>query len=490
MNAYFVSQITAGVLSWVDVAIIFLSIAVLLLISYFFGRNEKDTGDFFLGGKSVPSIVACLSFVATEVSALTIIGVPSVAFSENWQYLQFFVGSAAARIVVAFLFIPVFYKYNCTSIYEYLKHRFGPETQYTGSAFFFVTRLIASGVRLYATCMAVAYVLGWNLGVAILLFTITSIAFIAFGGIKAVVWAGAYQAAFFFIAGLSLLFYLFFQIDGGLGAVWHIANEAGRLSIFNFGFNLNDPTTFWAGTANAFFLGLAIFGTDQEMMQRLLTVKTRKSSQRTAISTIFGALPVLCLYLSIGTLLYVFYHQNPDIVGPGEIKYVLPHFITNSLPIGLKGLMLSAIILASIDSPLSSLASSFVTDIYRPLIKKAASEKHYLFVSRCGVAGFGIVLGLIALACEPVDKILWFAFEIVSVTGGATLGVFLLGLLTKRVSNRANVFAMITSTLLMMILLVLYHAGVISLAWSWLIVIGTATTLVLSYITGSIFGQK
>lgn len=470
-----------SVISPVDLLIVAAAVAMLFVISYVFGRRENDTHDFFLGSRGVPPLIACLSFVATEVSALTIVGVPATAYSENWQYLQFFIGSAAARIAVCFLFIPVFYQYNCTSIYEYLRHRFGAETQYTASSFFFVTRLIASGVRLYAACMAIGIILGWQLAQTVLLFTVISIIFIAFGGIKAVVWAGAYQAVVFFAAGAALLIFLFYQVEGPLVSALQTADAAGRLSVFDFSFDLNRPTTFWAGTANAFFIGLAVFGTDQEMVQRLLTVETRRKSQKTIFMTIAGAFPVLCLYLAIGTGFYIFYQQHPDIAAPQQAKEVLSHFIKNSLPVGLKGLLLSAIILASIDSPLSSLASSFVSDIYRTVIRRGASERHYLLVSRLGIVGFGLILAAIALACVRVNNILWFAFEIFSVTGGATLGVFLLGTLTKTRANTANIIAMIFSTAAMTTLLLLKKIGVIGLAWSWLIVIGTFTTLLLSY---------
>jgi len=161
---------------------------------------------------------------------------------------------------------------------------------------------------------------------------------------------------------------------------------------------------------------------------------------------------------------------------------VLSSFVANVLPFGLKGLVLATVILASIDSPLSSLASSFVTDIYRPLIKPSASEKHYLLISRAGVAGFGIILAAIAFACQPVQNILWFAFQIVSVTGGAMLGIFLLGVLTNCKSNRANVVAMVTSAFAMAVLLILSKSGAISLGWTWLIVIGTVTTFILAYL--------
>ena len=457
---------------------------LLFVISYVFGREERDTNDFFLGGRHVPWIVACLSFVATEISALTIVGFPATAYSENWEYVQFFIGSAVARISVAFLFIPAFYKYNCTSIYEFLRHRFGPETQYAGSVFFFITRLIASGVRLYAACLGVAVIMGWNLGQTLLLFTIVSIVFIAFGGIKAVVWAGAYQAVAFLIAGVALLIYLVCHIDGGLATAWRIADNAGRLSFFRFEFDLNDPTTFWAGSANAFFIGLAAFGTDQEMVQRLLTVKTRRTSQRTLVSTIITVIPIMCVYLAIGTLLFVFYRQNPSVQSPAEAKEVLSHFVAHSLPTGLKGLLLAAIILASIDSPLSSLCSSFVTDIYRPLIRRNASERHYLLVSRCGIVVFGLILALIALACEPVKNILWFAFQIFSLTGGSILGVFLLGLLTRRRANKGNILAMIGGTAVTAALMILSKLGHVGLAWSWLIVVGTFVTFILGYLFG------
>jgi solute:Na+ symporter, SSS family len=489
MNGFASEQLLLGAIGGSDFLIVGFSILLIFFISYVFGRRESDTKDFFLGGRKIPSIIACLSFVATEVSALTIVGVPATAYSENWEYLQFFIGSATARIIVAFLFIPVFYKYECTSIYEFLRHRFGPQTQYANSIFFFITRLIASGVRLYAACLGIGVILGWNLSQTLLVFTTVSIVFIAFGGIKAVVWAGAYQAIVFLSAGLILLLYLLFHIKGGLTAVWQIAGSSGHLNVFDFTFKIDDATTFWAGTANAFFLGLAVFGTDQELVQRLLTVKTRKASQNTLIMTIFLAFPVLCIYLGIGTLLYVFFRQNPNIPPPEKTKEVLSYFVSNYLPFGFKGLILSAIILASIDSPLSALSSSFVMDIYKPLINKNATKEHYLLISRIGVITFGIILAIIARACEPVENILWFAFEIFSLTGGSMLGVFMFGVLTKKQSNIGNVIAMIISTLYMTILLILSHSKYIDLAWSWLIVLGTIITFILCYLFSYVEGN-
>jgi len=220
------------------------------------------------------------------------------------------------------------------------------------------------------------------------------------------------------------------------------------------------------------------------MVQRLLTVDTRKSSQKTIIATILTALPVYWLYLAVGTLLFVFYSQNDSLSLPAELKEIFPHFTRTVLPTGLKGLVLGAIVMASIDSPLSSLTSSFVSDFYRPLIRRGASERHYLLVSRIGVVGFGLVLAAIAFACAPVDNILWFAFKILSITGGPLLGVFLLGLLTRRRANFANIPAMLVSAGVCLALLIMIQKGKLNLGWSWLIVIGTAITFGLAYLWG------
>jgi len=471
-----------GALSILDLAVVAIAIALLALIAWWSGREEKDTQDFFLGGRRVPAFVACLSFVATEVSAVTITAVPFTGFSENWQYLQFFIGAALARIFVAYLFIPKFFTGNWTSIYEFLRARFGTQTQYAGSVFFFITRLLGSGVRLFAACEAVALILGLSLAQALLLFTIVAIGMIAFGGIKAVVWAGAYEAAVFYLAGLAVLGYLALNIEGGPTAAWASAAAAGKLKLFNLQLNLSDPKTLWAAILNALFLNLAVFGTDQEFVLRLLTVRTRRASQKAIVGTIAAALPLVCIYLAIGTLLFVFYQQRPGTAPAGpEAKRVLSYFVVDWLPTGLKGLVLAAVILASIDSPLASLASSFVSDIYRPVLGRGRSERHYLWVSRLSVVGFGIILALIAYACQPIRNILWFAFEIVSVTGGPMLGIFLFGLLTRQRANLDNVLAMITSAVAMTTLLILSRIGAVGFGWSWLIVLGTATTFGLSW---------
>jgi SSS family transporter len=466
-----------------DYAILGAAVLALFVISYFKGREESDTKDYFLGNRKTPVWVGTLSFVATEISAMTIVGIPPIGFTENWQYLQFFIGSACARILIAFFFIPAFYKFNCTTIYEFLKHRFGAETQYAGSTFFFVTRLFASGVRLYAASLAVSVIMGWHLGATIAFFTVISVIFIGFGGIKAVMWTGTFESIIFYVAGGAVAGYLVMHIDGGLSGAWQLAHEAGKLSVFKLGWNLNDPNILWSAVLNGVFGSMASFGTDQELMQRLLTLETRKESQKTLIYTIFTSFPLTWLYLGLGTLLFVFYRQNTGLPLPENADKILSHFTVHVLPAGLKGLVLAAVVLASIDSPLSSLSSSFITDIYKPLIRKDADERHYLFMSRVSVACFGLLLaGLAWLCASGSGRMLWLAFKVNGVTAGSLLGVFLLGLMTTRVSNKVNVLAMFVSACFAGLTLYLSEKGLAPIGWSWIIVMGTVSTFSLAWL--------
>ncbi len=478
----------------IDYVILAAVMGLMIAIGYMTSHQGSSTQDFFLGRRQIPAWAACLSFVATEISAVTIISVPATAYMENWQYAQFFIGSAAARAVIAFLFIPAFYHYNCITIYEFLKHRFGAGTQYTATIFFFLTRLLGSGVRLMAACLALSVLLGWHIVPTLFLFTCISLAYITYGGITAVVWTGVFQAVVFVGGGLATIAWLMTHIQGGIPVFLQIAGAAGKLQIFNWGPSwqetgfftkfLSDPNIIWIAVLNGFFGSMAAFGTDHELMQRLLTVETRAKSQKTMMWTSAASFFVLMVYLTIGAGLYVLYAQNPQFPLPNKLDAIFPHTIGHYMPVLLRGLMLSAIVMASIDSPLASLSASFVTDIYKPLIKPDATDSHYLRVSRIGVVVFAVLLATIAYGFSFFQKILWLAFKIGGVTFGSLLGVFLLGLLTERKANRANIVAMVTMALINATLLALSETHVIHLGWTWLVLIGTAGTFGLGYLLG------
>ncbi len=493
------SPAAGGALSWPDYALLFAALACLLAIGGAFTREQRETSDFFLARRRIPWWAACLSFLATEISAVTIISVPATAYSENWQYLQFFVGSSLAKVVVALLFIPAFYRHDCTTIYQFLDYRFGRSSQVTGSIFFFITRLLGSGVRLMAASLAVSVLVGWSLPTTIALFTVVSIAYITLGGVKAVIWTNVFQAGAFLLGGGLTVAFLATQIDGGLGAMFGTAAEAGRLSVINWGPGpgapdfwrrvLTDPNIVWLALLNGLIGSMAAFGTDYDLMQRLLTVETRRASQRTLMLTPIGTLVTLMIYLGIGAGLFTYYAQHAGQALP-RADEIFPFFIRTAMPELLRGLMLSAIVLASIDSPLGSLAASFVTDIYRPLLVRGRGERHYLLVSRVAVGLFGLALALLAFGFSFFDRILWLAFKIAGVTFGSLLGVFLLGLVTRVRADRANVVAMVVMALVNLALLIMSETGAIALGWSWLVILGTAGTMVLSPLLAPLLDRR
>lgn len=497
MRSWFPGGTSLGL---IDAVVLIGTLGAMFVIAWLGGRDQKGTDDFFLGRGRVPWWAAMLSFVATEISAMTVIGVPAVAFRENWNYAQFFIGSAVARVMIAFVFIPAFYKYESTTIYEFLRDRFGPRSQYAASGFFFVTRLLASGVRLMAACVAVGVLLGWHIVPTIMLFTVVSVAYIAYGGIGSVVWTNVLQAVSFLGAGLLTCVFILRRVDGGTVAALQVAGEAGRLAVWNWGPAwtdaeflrkfFTDANILWIAILNGFFGSMSAFGTDHEMTQKLLTVETRAESQKSVLLSIAGSFLTLMTFLAVGALLFVFYKQNPGFALPEKLDKIYPHFAATVMPGWLRGAVLTAIVMASIDSPLASLTAVFVNDLYRPLVNKTASQAHYLKVSRVCVAVFAVILAAIAYYFSHFDKMLWLAFKINGVTAGSLLGVFALGMLTKKGSDRANVAAMLIMAAVNAVLLWKIEAKEIALGWSWLLILGTFGTMALSVALGGVLDGK
>ena len=479
-------------IGWFDYAEAAVWLSAMLWIALRAGKLAVGTtDDFFLASRRIPTAAACIAFIATETSALTIIGVPAVAFRENWNYLQFFIGSAAARVVIAYLFIPAFYRRRYQTIYGYLRERFGPWTQHAASLIFFVTRFMASGVRLMAAAVAVSVFLGFPLPPVLMVMVVASLLYTAWGGVRAVVWANVLQGSVFVGAGVASLAFLISHIPGGTGTILSLGKSAGRLELFRLGptwgspgflkrFFL-DPNILWIAVINGFIGSLAAFGTDHEMMQKLLTVETRAKSQKTMLAATAGSFAVLVLFLSIGTALFAFYQEHRALALPARLDAIYPHFAKAVMPGPLRALVLSAILLVSFDLPLSSLSAVFVNDLYRPLGNGEATEEHYMRVSRAAVIVSAGLLAALAYGFSFFDRMLWLAFKITGVTLGSLLGVYLLGFLTQRRGDRANAAAMgLMATANACILYALERSG-LPLGWSWLVVIGTLGTFGLAW---------
>jgi len=492
-------------LSLPDLAIVLSYLGIVLAIGLHHSRKNKSIGEFISGNRSLPWPAVLGSIVATEVSAVTFLSTPGVGFGENMNYLQFGIGSLLARIVIAFLFVGAFYAVNCLTVYDYLAKRFGESTRYTATVFFIATRLLGSAVRLMIAVTGVSLILNIPFWLCLAVFTLVAIAYSGSGGIRAIIWTDLLQAIVFISCGLILVAYIGSAI--GWSTIFEIGADSGRFEVFrtvpqegsSWTAWLNDPKLLWVAILFGFLSTAAAFGTDQDMTQRILTSKDVRSARRSVILSGFISIPLAGLFLLVGVALFAFYQINADASIPTKLledgssqivsDKVFAHFIANELPSGLRGLLLVGVLAAamsSLDSTMGALSSTALVDLYRPLTRKEISEKEGLRISRLLVFFFGMLLALIAYALKDAEGFLWLTFQIASVTYGALLGVFLLGVTTNRGSDRGNGIAMITAACICVTLLTLIKMESIALGWSWLIAIGTTWT----FVVGALWHEK
>ena len=482
-------------LSVPDYLIIVAYFGAVLFVGIRFGKNNEDIDGYVAGGRQVPWLAVLGSLIATEISAATFLGTPGVGFAENLGYLQMGIGSLLARFVIAFLFLGAFYKLKYLSIYQYLATRFGGSSHYTAACFFLLSRVMASAVRLMIASTGLHVILGLPFGWTMTGFAGLCLIYAGIGGIKAVIWTDCIQAIVFLTAGLVMLFVL--QDLVGWGSILQTGGDAGHLKVFQWipdkSF-LTDSNWVLLALVFGFINTLAMQGTDHDFTQRMLTCKNVKEAQRSIILSGFVSIPTAALFLMIGVGLFVYYQQVTDLTLPSELvdgiatvdsDKVFPHFIATVLPSGLRGLLLCGVLAAamsSLDSAMAALSSSIVVDLYKPFLKNPDDTKNQVWVARVFMVIVAVALVSIAWALKSGGQFIWLAFKLAGVTYSGLLGVFLIGLLSKRGTDRWNIVSMIGGSIVTATLLLLSENGFIQLAWQYPMLIGVTTTYLLGII--------
>lgn len=445
-------------------------------ISWRVGGHDKDTQDYLLGNRRVPWWAVLCSIIGTEISALTFVGVPAMAFAAHgtdFTYLQLTLGTILARLVVSQWFVKAFYEHKVVSIYEFLLFRFGPWTRNLAAIVFLVTRVLMSGVRLYAGAILVQMALGIPVTWAVLLVTGLGLAYTVAGGIQAVIWTEVLQVIVMFGGALTAVFVLL----GALPAGWQTVAPVTSWKFVDLSLDPAAKYTLWAALIGYTFHNLAVFGTDYDMVQRMLTAENRQKSRLAIMGSALADVPIALLFLFIGTLLYAYYQFHPD-PALTDAKYVFPHFILTRMPAGAAGLVVAgvlSVLLSTFESALTALAGSFVVDVYRPYLARGRSETHYVAVTRAATVGFGVALASVAVLTSGVSEILNFGLEVGTYTYGALLGVFLVGLFTSRGSDR-SCFWSVPVSVATVLLVKLFTP----LAFTWFVLIGTVSGFVVA----------
>jgi len=487
--------------STVDYIVLLAYLAGITLFGMRFRKAQRSVKDYFVGARQTSWIIICLSIVATETSTLTLIGVPALAYGHfarpeqggTLTYLQVLIGYIVGRFVIARLFLPSYFRGELLTAYALLESRFGPATRHAAAALFLVLRALAEGVRVFAASLVLSAVLTssipWlpNLWLwSIVIVGMLTLIYTFEGGIAAVIWTDLIQFVIYIGGSLLAAYELVRLTPGGWAGIVDAGRAAGKLQVFSFSWDLTVPFTFWAGVIGGTFLTNATHGTDQLLVQRLLTCRDLRDSQKAIVTSGFIVLGQFILFLGIGIMLFAYYQHapRPAITTNDEI---FPMFIVTNLPHGISGLVIAAIFAAAMSNlsgSLNSLASTTVLDFYNPLTGGRSPDSALLRLSKWCTAAWGIVLIGIAILARGWGSVFTAGLTVASIVYGPMLGAFLLGVLTTRANATGAISGMAVSAAAMLAIW-----WTTKLAWTWYVLVGTLICFAVGYVL-SVDGRR
>jgi SSS family transporter len=457
----------------IDLGVIALYLIAVTWFGARFRKSQHGLKDYFLGGKNAPWWAISLSIVSAETSTLTIVGTPALAFRGNFGFLQIVFGYLLARIVICVILLPHYFRGELYTAYELMQRRFGTRIRKVTSMTFLVTRSLAEGVRVFAVAIVVSIILGTGEIASILLIVALTVFYTFEGGMTAVIWTDVVQMLMYGAGAVLSLVIIIQQAPGGLSHALNIAESLHKFRIFDFASPLSpgffdQPYTFWAGIIGGCFLTTASHGTDQLVVQRLLSARNERESRLALLSSWLVVFVLFTLFLLIGALLFVHYREN-HLSPPEPMDRLYPGFVWDNLPVGAAGLVMAAILaaaMANLSAALNSLSSATVVDFFG-----GGKDSRQIRLARWVTVFWAVVLIAIGLVARHWGSVLESGISIASVTLGILLGVFLLGVLTRSVGEKAAICGVIAG-----LAVILYVKAETHIAFTWWVPIGACTT--------------
>lgn len=469
-----------------DFAIIAFYLAGITLFGLRFRKRQRSLKDYFLADRNIPWWAIALSIVAAETSTLTIISIPGLAYDTNLKFLQVVFGYVLGRVIISFVLLPHYFRGDLYTAYELIERRFGPRLRSLTAGLFLLTRAAAEGVRVYAVSIVVRIALGTGEIASIAIITVLTLIYTFEGGLAAVIWTDVVQTVIYVGGTLVGLFTILHLVPGGWPAIHSIALDAHKLDLLDFSAGISKPYTFWAGLIGGAFLTTASHGTDQLIVQRLLAARNQKQSVTALLSSGLAILLQFALFLFVGVMLFAYYGIPSKNFGKAD--YIYPTFIVSRMPHGISGLLVAAILAAAmsnLSAALNSLSSSSMIDFYlrrRP----QTNERRRLQLSRISTLFWAIILFILAvLSLHKVSRVIEVGLSIASVAYGALLGVFLLGVLTRRATQNGVMVGMVCG-----FAADLYLWRGTRVAWTWYVLLGTAVTFCVGYLSSLMWAPQ
>jgi SSS family transporter len=462
-------------ISPIDLTIIAVYLMGITLFGARFRRGQKNLRDYFLGSQTAPWWALACSIVATETSTLTMIGAPAIAFGGNLCFLQLVMGYLVARVILCAVLVPRYFQGEFYTAYQLLERRYGRRMRSAAASVFLITRAVAEGVRISAIGKVVGVAFGTGDRISILIVAALTLFYTFEGGMRAVIWTDFIQFVLYLSGSVAAFFLLLHKIPGGWPTIAHAATAAGgKLTIFDFTFSLTRSYTFWSGILGGTFLTMASHGTDQTLVQRLLAARNERDSKTALLASGVIIFIQFALFLVLGVMLFVYAQHAILPVPGGDSDRVLPEFIVRAMPTGLVGLVLAsifAVAMSNASGSLNSLASSSIMDFGGPHTEQGAdgAPAKLLGRSRKMTLAWGVVLALLGLI--RWGPVLVAGLTIASITYGALLGVFLLGIWNRQANENGALVGFLAG-LTAMIAVKLFTP----LAWTWYVLVGTFVT--------------
>ncbi|MHB8887808.1 MAG: sodium:solute symporter family transporter [Acidobacteriaceae bacterium] len=468
----------------------YITLSVYLLAIAIFGSSfyqRKSTArEYFLGGRSMGWLPIGISIVAADLSAISVMGSPAWAYKNNLTLLWVTVGYPLVAPIVILIFVPFYSKLNLYTAYEYLERRFNPSVRSMGSGLFQILRAWHVAVAIYGPALVIHLVSGlpvWKCVLAMGLFTTF---YTTLGGMKAVIWTDVIQFTTVITGVVVILWVAVRGVPGGIPAIYSIAHAAGRLQLVNLSTNPNEMTTLWACLIGGAFLALGPLTTDQAILQRLFAAKSTKDFRQSILLQAFLIVPVIALLNCIGVALFAYYHAHPErLQHLHNLDAIVPYFVLTELPYGLAGLVIAAIFAASMavmSAGINALTTATTVDYYARFLRAGRSGEHYASIGRIGTAAWGCVVTLMALFAGRAGDLAIAYSRISSMVVGPMLGIFLLGVTTRRANSNGVQIGAITGAAVILFVSV-------RTSWSFFYfgAIGTIVTFVLGYLFSLLF---
>ncbi len=442
--------------------------------------RQKGLREYFLGSRSIPWLASMASLTVTAISAVTFIGIPALSFKKDLTDYQIYFGFPLAALVAAWFIVPFYYRMDILTAYEYLEQRFDYRIQALGSVLFQIKELFVLGIVIVAPAKILAEITGMSFEAAAILVVVATSIYTIVGGIKAVIWTDVLQLFVLLGGPLVAMYILIQQMDGGLSQIVDIARTHHKLNLVDTSFSLETEVTVWVAFSGLMLYWFSEWVISQSSVQRYLTGKSMQESRRALIYTGLVATLIWGFFFLIGIALYAFHVAHPERLPAGEdTDRVFVRFITNEMPDGVRGLVVSGVFAAAmstLSSRMNALASLTVVDLLQRALPERVRNREVLW-ARWMTFGWSVIGFLAATVLVRWGGVIKVGMRLGNLLVGPLVAIFLLGMLTRR----ANANGVLVGGLIGVAAVGL-TASLTNVSWGWYTLIGTVAAMAAGYL--------